>query len=426
MNNVDYPPSYYAASANWHQMFPTLEGNHNVDVCILGAGITGLSAAVHLAEAGYRVAVLEARRVGWGGSGRSGGQFIFGYGCEQGKIEAMIGREASQRLWDASLEGIDLIREHVERYHIDCDLVQGHAHLALKPRHMRELEAWSEDLAGYGYRNLTLWDRAQVRKQVASDRYIGGLYDPNSGHLHPLNYTFGLARAAGGLSAQIFEMSPVLDIQQGDKLLIKSERGQVSANFCVLAGNAYLSNLMPAVEAKVMPVGTYITATEPLGTNRYRDLIANNCAIADMNFVLDYFRCSGDQRLLFGGRVSYSTLPPLNLEAAMRKRLLAVFPQLRGIKLDYTWGGYVAITANRAPHFGRVGNNIYFAQGFSGHGIAATGLAGKLIAEAIAGQAEKFDLFTRLKHLSFPGGALFRTPALVLAMTWFRLRDLLP
>jgi len=427
MRRATHIDSWYAATACRSTDYPALAEELRVDVCVLGAGITGLSTAIHLAERGYRVAVLEAQRVGWGASGRSGGQMIFGFASDQYKLERLVGREDARKIWDCGLEGMDLLRRQVDRFNIDCDLVHGHIHAALKPRQARELRIWQADLEdNYGYRSLEYLDTQRVREAIASDRYVAGLHDSNSGHIHPLNYVLGLGRAAESLGVRIFENSAVEHVEAGAPVSAGTAGGRVTADFMVLAGNAYLSGLVPGIENRIMPVGTYIGATEPLGEQRARALIADNAAVADINFVLDYFRCSSDHRLLFGGRVSYSTMAPLNLRHTMRRRMLAVFPQLKDVRMDYAWGGFVAITMNRAPDFGRIGANVYYAHGFSGHGIAATGLAGKLMAEAIAGTAEKFDVFARIPHRDFPGGRALRMPALVLAMAWYRLRDLLP
>ena len=427
MNKAEHIESWYASSASQRTDYPPLRADLRVDVCVLGAGITGLSTAIHLAERGFKVAVLEGRCVGWGASGRSGGQMIFGFASDQSKLVKLVGRENARTLWACSLEGMDLLRHLVSRFNIDCDLVHGHIHAALKPRQATVLREWQTELEGdYGYHSLAFLNQQQMRARVASERYVAGLYDSNSGHIHPLNYTLGLARAVESLGVSIFENSEVVDLDDGAPVRVKTTQGQVTADFLVLAGNAYLPKLVPGIESKIMPVGTYIGASQPLGPERCRALIADNAAVADINFVLDYFRCSSDHRMLFGGRVSYSTLPPPNLKETMRKRMVAVFPQLGDVRMEYAWGGFVAITMNRAPHFGRVGRNIYFAHGFSGHGIAASGLAGKLMAHAIQGTAEKFDVFCKIPHLDFPGGRALRTPALVLAMAWFRLRDLLP
>jgi gamma-glutamylputrescine oxidase len=419
--------SYYAASANQKIECPTLKGNHSADVCVVGAGITGLSAALNLAERGYKVTVLEANLVGWGASGRSGGQMIFGFGCDMSVIEKSAGKTAAKAMWDMSVEAIDTLRQRVDQHQIQCDLQQGHLHAAIKPRQMHELEEWQASLEkDYGYASLSLWNQQKIQSQMASERYIGGLYDTNSGHIHPLNYTLGLAKAALDAGVIIYTDSSVTKVTRKSQANVcHTAQGQVTAKQVLFCGNAYMGKLVPEISNKIMPVGTYIGATQPLGKERAEALIKNNMAVADINFVLDYFRMSADYRMLFGGRVSYSTLAPPNLKNSMRQRMLKVFPQLEDVSMDYTWGGNVAITMNRGPHFGRVGKDLYFAQGFSGHGIAATGLAGKLLAEAVAGQAERFDLFNEISHLPFPGGTLLRTPALVLAMAWYRLRDML-
>ena len=420
-------PSWYAASADPAREYPCLKGCERADVVVLGGGIAGLSTAIELAERGYSVIVLEGERVGWGASGRSGGQAIFGYGCEMSTIAAQLGIDDAHRLFDWSVEGVDLIAERMRKYAIECDWVAGHAHAAIKQRQVDELRRWQEDLAdNYGYAGPELWDRSRLQQELSTERYLALLFDPRGGHLHPLNYTLGLARAAQALGVRIFEGSRVERVVEGAQVALCTAQGEAQGRFGVLAGNAWLSGVIPRIEAKIMPVGTYICASAPLGAERARALIRNNMAVADINFVLDYFRLSRDHRLLFGGRVSYSKLDPPGLKARMRSRMLAVFPQLADLAVDYVWGGYVDISMNRAPHWGRVGSNLYFAQGFSGHGIAAAGLAGRVLAEAIDGQAARLDIYRRLTHADFPGGRLLRTPALVLAMLWFRIKDLRP
>ncbi|MBK9657018.1 MAG: FAD-binding oxidoreductase [Rhodanobacteraceae bacterium] len=420
-------PSWYSATAHPAPDHPQLRGAERADVVVLGGGITGLSTAIELAERGYSVIVLEGERVGWGASGRSGGQAIFGYGCDMSKIEAQLGRDDARKLFDWSVEGVELIAERCRKYAIDCDWRPGHAHAAIKPRQIDELKRWQDDLAGnYGYTGTELWDRARLQRDLATERYRALLFDPRSGHLHPLNYTLGLARAAQALGVRIFEGSRVESVVEGAELVFRAAHGEARGRFGVLAGNAWLSGVMPKLEAKIMPVGTYICASAPLGAQRANALIRNHMAVADINFVLDYFRLSRDHRMLFGGRVSYSKLDPPGLRARMKSRMIDVFPQLGDVAVDHVWGGYVDISMNRAPHWGRIGSNLYFAQGFSGHGIAATGLAGRVIAESIHGQSARLDIYQRIRHVDFPGGRLMRTPALVLAMLWFRIKDLRP
>ncbi len=426
MSRPEHVPSYYAATAIGAPDCPPLAGEVLADVCVVGAGYTGLSAALNLVERGYSVVVLEAARIGWGASGRNGGQICSGYAPGMKKIADWVGLDDAKKLWAMAEEAKAIIRDRAVRHAIPCDLKPGYLHGAVRARHMAALEAEVELLTGtYGYREARLMGRAEVESIVATRAYHGALYDAGAGHLHPLNYCLGLARAAIGAGVRIFEGSRVERIDRGDLPVAHSAQGSVRARFILLAGNAYLGDLMPAIRSKIMPVSTYVAATAPLGEERARALIRNDCAVSDTKFVLDYYRRSADHRLLFGGRVSYTTLPPANLAQAMRRSMLAVYPQLADVTFDQVWGGNVAITAERTPHLGRLGGNVYFAHGFSGMGVALTGIAGKVVAEAIAGTAERLDVFARLPHTTFFGGKLLRTPTLALAMTWFRLRDLL-
>lgn len=424
----DYVASYYAASAHPAPGRPALAGRVDCDVCVVGAGIAGCSTALHLAEQGLSVVLLEHHRVGWGASGRSGAQAIPGVAAGQVKLARLVGRAAARQIWDVSVEGLALMRQLIARHRIDCDWVDGHLLTAVKPRHERELQAELRELRDhYGYSGVRYLMREQLRALLPTERYLGALYDPNGAHLHPLNYTLGLADAAEHLGVRIFEGTRALgfDTQGSSRVRIATAHGEVRARFLVLCGNVYLGATAPALRNKIMAVATYIVATEPLGATRARQLIANNAAVADMNWVLDYFRRSADHRLLFGGRVNYSGLRTFDAPRATRARMVQVFPQLRDVRIDYAWGGDVDITLNRAPHFGRLAANVYFLQGFSGHGIALTGVAGKLVAEAVTGTAARFDVFARIPHANFPGGAALRRPALVLAMLWYRIRDLL-
>ncbi|MGB5104781.1 MAG: FAD-binding oxidoreductase [Steroidobacteraceae bacterium] len=423
---MDHVRSYYAASANPAPRRAPLEGDATADVCVIGGGIAGCSTALHLAERGYRVVLLEGKRIAWGASGRSGGQAIFGFAAGQDKLEAQVGPQVARRMFDISVEALDLLKDRVARHSIDCDLNWGQLHVAIKPRHETELKAWREELAERSsYDSLRWLARDELRQLLDTERYLGGLYDSRSGHLHPLNYTLGLAAAAESAGATVHEGSQVTRLEHGDTVVVHTATGRVRAKHVALCCNAYVDDLAPKLRARIMPVGTYIVATEPLGQSRMRALMRENVAVTDVNWVLDYFRRSADHRLLFGGRVSYSGLDPLNTARATRARMIKVFPQLADVKIEYSWGGYVDITMSRAPDFGRLAPNVYYLQGFSGHGIALTGMAGRLVAETIAGQSERFDLFAKLEHRDFPGGRALRTPALVLAMLWFRLKDLL-
>jgi len=418
-------PSYYAASAAPAPERSALTGTVECDVCVVGGGIAGCSAALHLAERGYSVVLLEQNRIGWGASGRSGAQALFGVAAGQAKLERLIGAHDARVVWDVTVEGLSLMRELIARHRIECDWVHGHLQTAIKPRHDHELRAELDILhTKYGYDSIRYVPRAEVRSLVATERYLSALYDTNCGHLHPLNYTLGLAAAAERQGTRIFEDTRALTIDENAPH-VRTARGEVRARHVVLCGNVYLGSTAPALSSKIMAVGTYIVATEPLGAERARALITNNAAVADSNWVLDYFRRSADHRLLFGGRVNYSGLSSFDAPSATRRRMVEVFPQLADVKLEYSWGGDVDITLNRAPHFGRLSPNVYFLQGFSGHGITLAGIAGKLTAEAIAGTAERFDVFAKIPHRNFPGGAPLRRPALVLAMLYYRLKDLL-
>jgi gamma-glutamylputrescine oxidase len=423
---LSFPPaaSYYALDDACATRAP-LRGELACDVAVLGGGIAGCSAALHLAKRGYKVALLEARRVGYGASGRSGGQTIFGLAASQQKLERQVGRQDAQRLFDLSIDALDLTQSLIKEYAIDCDYRPNHVHVAVRPRHVSELEQWAGELQSYGYSPVRLLNRDELQGHVRSGRYLGGLLDPRSGHLQPLKYTQGLARAAETEGAVIYEDSAVLRYEDGPEVRVHTAQGSVRCAQLILCGNAYIGAVAPALSRRILGVGTYIIATESLGEARARSLLPSNAAVADINWILDYFRCSRDHRLLFGGRVSYSSMQPPRLAESMRRRMVRVFPSLGDVKVANAWGGYLDITLSRAPDFGRLAPNVYYLQGFSGHGVALAGLAGALASEAIAGTAERFDVFARIPHRDFPGGPLFRRPSLMLAMLYYRLRDIL-
>jgi gamma-glutamylputrescine oxidase len=422
--------SYYEASVTRSPPHPPLRGHTRADVCVVGGGYAGLSAALELAARGYSVTVLEARRIGWGASGRNGGQAIVGFGPDgERAIERQLSLDDARRAWDVSVEGLRLLADRISRYEIDCDYTPGYMTLAVRPGKVKQLEQWMHGVtARYAY-PLEWVAEDRMGEWIASERFLAGVYDARSGHLHPLKYCLGLAAAAQALGIRIYEHSAARAVRRGSEASVETAQGDIVCNFVVLAGNVYLGDygdaLAPQVSARIMPVGTYMIATEPLAAERAHTLMPRRPAVSDNNFVLDYFRLSADNRLLFGAGDSYSGVTPRRLVQRMRERMLAVFPQLRDVNVTHAWGGFVDISMNRAPDFGRIGNNVYYLQGFSGHGLVMSGMAGKLVAEAIAGQAERFDVFTRIRHRAFPGGKRLRTPALVLGMLYHRMKDAL-
>jgi gamma-glutamylputrescine oxidase len=417
--------SYYAATTQRTSAQPPLQGRAQCDVAVVGGGLAGLCAALDLAEQGLDVVLLEAKEVAWGASGRNGGQLIHGLACDVSEIESQLGLDDARRVWNMSIEALDLVRERCRTHAIDCDLQDGFIGVATTPRKSRALSQWAdriERLYGYEMPRIAAQD---MRRWVNGPRYDSGVYDPRSGHLHPLKYALGLARAARQAGVRIHEHSAVTRIERGATVTLHTAQGQVSARQALLAGNVYLQGVAPELEPRIMPVGTYIIASASMGEARANALIPSRAAVCDTNFVLDYLRLTADHRMLFGGEVSYSTRTPADLAETMRRRMVMTFPQLGDLPVEFAWGGFVDITLNRAPDFGRLDSNLYYLQGFSGHGLALTGLAGRIVAQAMAGDAGRFDLFSRLRHRRFPGGRLLRTPALVLGMAWYRLLDLL-
>jgi len=421
--------SYYEASVQRAPVDPPLRGDLNADVLVVGAGFAGLSAAIELAQRGYQVVVLEADRVCSGASGRNGGQAIVGFSGGQEPFEQQLGKAHARLAWDMTVEGLAMIDERVKAFQIDCDHVKGYLYLADSRRKARALEAELTTMErDYGF--VTEFVKgADVQRHIQSSRYCAAAFERQSGHLHPLKYGLGLARAAKALGVQIFEHSAVLAIKRGSRLVARTAEGAVTAKFGVLAGNCTLAEYGPAVAPditpRIMPVGTYIIGTAPLAPGLCQRLIPSNASACDNNFILDYFRFSADHRMLFGGRVSYTTRTPAHLQEIMARRMGDIFPALRELPIDFVWGGFVDISMNRAPDFGRLGDNLYYLQGFSGHGVALTGLAGRVVAQAVAGQAERFDVFAKLQHRKFPGGPLLRMPSLVLGTLYHRLRDAL-
>ena len=418
----EWPASYYAATAAPIDRFPVLKGATKADVCVVGGGYTGLSAALHLAQKGYDVVLLEAHRVGFGASGRNGGQVGSGQRQDQVWIEKTVGRENAHRLWDLAEEAKTLVKTLVRDHAMPVTFHPGIAHACRSEAEVRETHAYAEKLhRDYGYEHLEPLDRTGIRRLIGSTDYVGGEVDRDAGHLHPLNYAIGLAQEAAKAGVRIHEGSEVHRVEPGPRPVVRTPSGHVDCATVILAGNGYLGQLNEKVAAKVMPINNFIVATEPLG-ERARDLLAEPVAVADTRFVVNYWRLSEDNRLLFGGGESYGYRFP-DIIRTVSKPMLQVYPQLAKTRITHAWGGTLAITVNRMPCFTRPGQNILSASGYSGHGVAMATLAGKLMAEATAGQQERFDLMASLPQHRFPGGVALRWPLLVTAMTWFAMRD---
>lgn len=422
---VEHVASYYTASANPVPERPALEGEVTCDVCVVGAGFTGISAALHLAEQGFQVVVLESAWVGFGASGRNGGQIVNSYSRDMDVIEASYGAETARALGDMAFEGNRIIRSRIEQYCIECDLKDGNLFAACNVKQLQGLREHKALWERYGHRELELLERDAFRREINSDRYLGALVDHSGGHLHPLNLVLGEARAFESLGGHIYEQSPVVELVHGEPATLRTPHGSVRAQRLVLAGNAYMQGLLPKLESKSMPCGTQIITTEPLPEMQRRELIPNDMAVEDCNYLLDYFRFTGDGRLLYGGGVNYGGQDTADIAAVIRPKLETTFPQLKGVKIDYAWSGSFLMTLNRLPQFGVIGDNVYYAQGYSGHGVTCAHLAGRLIAEVMRGKTERFDAFAGLPHLPFPGGRLLRVPASAMGAWYYRTRDAL-
>ena len=421
---MELPDSCYAATAPAHGSHPALAGREKTDVCIVGAGFTGISAALHLAERGYSVVVLEAAGVGWGASGRNGGQVGSGMRESMSALERSVGPSHTEILWALCEEAKATITDRIARHGIECDWRPGNLLASTRERYMGWIEREAEFCRRrFGYAGYRVLSRVEMRQEVASDSYVGGRMDDGGGHLHPLRFVLGMAAAAVCAGARIFEDSRVERIRWGSPAQVSTAHGVVEARYVVLAGNAYLGRLEPRIESRIMPIVNHVLATEPLGEDRARALIRSGACVHSTKFVVDYYRCTTDHRLLFGGGETYSDRPLDDPKAFVRRYMLRVFPQLADVRVDYAWSGRLAITMSRLPHVGRLAPNGFFAHGFSGHGVALTQIAGKLVAEAVAGTAERFDVLAGLRHRAFPGGARLRHPLLVLGMLYYVLRD---
>ena len=423
MTHTPYPQSYYAASANPVPARPELQGDVETDVCIIGAGYTGLSTAISLLENGFKVVMVEAAKVGFGASGRNGGQIVNSYSRDIDVIERTAGKKEAQLMGQMAFEGGRIIRERIAKYNINCDLKDGGVFAAFTKKQMGHLESQKKLWERFGHTQLEIMDAKRIREVVGTENYIGGMLDMSGGHIHPLNLALGEAAAVESMGGVIYEQTPATRIERGANPVVHTPKGRVKPKFIVVAGNAYLGNLVPELEAKTMPCGSQVIATEPLSAELAKSLIPNDYCVEDCNYLLDYFRLTGDKRLIYGGGVVYGARDPANIEAIIRPMMLKTFPQLKNVKIDYAWTGNFQLTLSRLPQMGRIGDNIYYSQGCSGHGVTYTHLAGRVLGEALRGQAERYDAFASLPHYPFPGGRLFRVPFTAMGAWYYALRD---
>ena len=416
-----HAPSYYAATANWQTDYPELEGAIEADVAIVGGGFSGVATAVELSERGYKVVLLESNRIGWGASGRNGGQIIGGYGQNPGAFRSTIGSEGVDIVEGMGVECVDIIKQRIEKYNIDCDLKWGYCEVGLKKRHLKSYQQWAEDDPA-----MRLLDQDQIKEYVNSELYLGGYYREDWGHIQPLNLCLGEAKVAQSLGANIFENSQVTNITYGDNPVVTTQKGSVKAGHVILCGNAYMDKLVPYLDARVLPATSCIIGTEPLSDEQLQQTMVRDVAVCDSRTALDYYRLSADKRLLFGGLSNYTGLEPANAEAVMRNKMAKVFPSLKNVKIDYSWSGRMGISVRRMPQIGRLKNsNILYASGYSGHGVAPTHMTGRLLAEAVDGNTHRFDIMNKMFHLPWPGGKLLRRPAMAAGMMFYKIRDAL-
>jgi len=414
--------SYYAASVNDHTDYPELVGDHDVNVCVIGAGFTGISTALHLAERGYSVRVIEANKVGWGASGRNGGQVIGGISGEK-RMARELGADGKHVMWEMRWAGHDIIRERVKTYGIECDLKSGYLDVAIKDRHVRALNEDIEELEEHNFpHEYKLLSKEETFNTIGTKAYIGSLRNMGNMHVHPLNLCIGEARAAESLGVQIHENSHVQNIEKGSKARVKTAHGSVTADFVVIAGNAY-HFLDKKLRGIMFPVNSFIMASERLSTGQVESINPEDLAVCDPNFVLEYFRLSADKRLLFGGRCNYVGSDPAVIHGHLRPRMLKIYPQFSRTKFEFGWGGTIGVPINRVPQMGRIEPNIIYSQGYSGHGVNVTHLAGQILADTIAGTLERFDIFSSIKPFTLPGMHTFGKQMVSLGMIYYGMKD---
>ncbi len=423
MSKPSHTTSFYAASANDKNIRPSLEGDITADICVIGAGFTGLSTAIHLAEKGFKVVVLEGSLVGFGASGRNGGQIVNSYSRDIDFIEKHYGQEVGKKMGKMAFQGGRILRRLVKDYNINCDLKDGGIFAACNEKQLDGMKDRKALWEKHGHTELDLLDENSIRQRVGTERYVGGLLDNSGGHFHPLNLVLGEAAAVESLGGTIYEDSEVIKVEEGEKTKVYTKNGSVTANFLVVSGNAYLGGLIPKLEAKAIPCGTQVITTEPLSEEQQKQLIPMDNCVEDCNYLLDYYRLSGDGRLIYGGGVTYGAREPSKIESKIVPNMLKTFPQLKGTKVDFAWTGNFLLTLMRLPQFGRIGKNIYYAQGYSGHGITCSHLAGQILADAITDQYERFDIFAALPQYPFPGGRILRVPMTAAGAMYYSLRD---
>ncbi|WP_299344801.1 FAD-binding oxidoreductase [uncultured Maritalea sp.] len=416
--------SYYAASANPAPNRPALVGEFQTDICVVGAGYSGLSTALHLLERGYKVAVVEGAKVGWGASGRNGGQIVNGLNASLDTIQKRYGDEFAGFVGGLVTEGGKIIRERISTYDIKCDLKEKNVFAAFTQKQMRELEAKKALWSKHGMNDHEMLDKAQIATYVKTDAYVGGLVDHSGGHMHPLNLALGEAAAIEKLGGKIFEMSRVISTQKADAdQLVLTDQGQIRCKTIVFCGNAYLGDASRKLKSRVMPVSTQIMATEPLSDDIANGILPTDTCVEDVRYILDYYRLSADKRLLFGGGTVYGGADPRDIKAKLKRNMDKVFPQLKDVKIDYAWSGNFALSFSRVPQMGRIGDNTYFAHGYSGHGVTGSHTFGRILSEAIDGDLTRFDVFANVPWFPFPGGRMLRVPYSVMGSWWYGLRD---
>ncbi len=420
----EYPASYYAATASALERFPELSGEHSCDVAIIGGGFSGLSAALTLAEKGFDVALLDAHRVGWGASGRNGGQIDGSQRQGQEELEDLVGREDARKLWDIAQRSLACIHDLAKKHNIDYEFQAGSVHADHRRRFVKHSQEHVEFMRSqYDCDWMEFLDEERLRALVPSKAYFGGYIDKQAGHIHPLKFALGLAKAAASAGVNIFEQSEVTEIVDGQRPKVKTAGGTINCDHLILACNGYLGHLDKYTARRVMPINNYILATEPLSEETAKSLIANNAAVSDSKFVINYYRLSKDRRLLFGGRESYRYTFPRDIKSFVRKAMLSIYPHLSQTRIDYGWGGTLAITMSRMPFLNFLKPNKLAIGGYSGHGVAMATFAGQMAAEAISGNAEQFDVMSRVPTPKMPGGLALRVPLLSLAMFYYSMRD---